>query len=89
MTEHEIYFYIRPFLMARQEKFYTQEELARRANMKQAAIARFELCRGNPTLSFLHDLAEALEMNMTIELKPKSKYDDFFIELLAKESEFR
>jgi len=89
MTEDEVYSYIRRFLTARHDKLYTQAQLAQRAHITQAMLARFELCRANPTLKFLHNLAEALEMEMTIELKPKSEYDDFFKELLARESEFR
>ncbi len=67
----------------------TEDEVYSYIRRFLTALARFELCRANPTLKFLHNLAEALEMEMTIELKPKSEYDDFFKELLARESEFR
>ncbi len=77
------------FLIARHEKLFTQAQLAEKAHTTQAMLSRFEKCKANPSLRFLHNLAEALDMDMRIELDPKSEYDDFFKELLAKESEFR
>lgn len=77
------------FMFARAEKLYTQAQLAEKAHVTQSSLSRFESCRSNPTLKYLHRLAEALDMELQIELEPVSKYDDFFKELLAKESEFR
>jgi len=89
MSEDQVYSYIRRFLMVRQDRLYTQAQLANKVGTTQAAIARFESCKINPTLGFLHNMAEALEVDMRIELDPKSEYDQFFKDLLAKESEFR
>ncbi|MGQ9532581.1 MAG: helix-turn-helix domain-containing protein [Desulfotomaculales bacterium] len=55
----------------RLEKGMTQEMLARRIGTRQAAIARLESGRANPTLGFLRKAAEALDAELEIALRPR------------------
>jgi ribosome-binding protein aMBF1 (putative translation factor) len=49
----------------------SQEELAARMGKQQPAIARFEAARVTPSLAFLQELAEALDLRLTVRLEPK------------------
>ncbi|WP_027717426.1 helix-turn-helix domain-containing protein [Desulfovirgula thermocuniculi] len=62
---------LRAVIKRRIEKGLTQEELARRIGTKQAAIARFENGRVNPTIGFLKKVAAALDAELEVELRPK------------------
>lgn len=57
----------------RLEKGLTQEVLARKVGTKQAAIARLESGRANPTVSFLKRVAGALDAELEIRLRPKEE----------------
>jgi transcriptional regulator with XRE-family HTH domain len=50
----------------------SQEELAAKVGTGQAAISRLESGNANPTLASLAEIAEALDAELRIELKPKS-----------------
>jgi len=47
----------------------TQKEIARRMGTKQSAISRFESGNYNPSLNFMHELAEALGARIKISLE--------------------
>src|SRR6266550_5568833 len=49
----------------------TYEQLAEKMGRKRAVITRFEMGNANPSLSFLQDLAEALDAKLTVRLEPK------------------
>ncbi|MFE7743402.1 multiprotein-bridging factor 1 family protein [Nocardia sp. NPDC057455] len=51
---------------AREQRGWTQTELARRAGMKQHAISRFEAGDSVPTLQTLDRIAAALEVHLNI-----------------------
>ena len=51
-------------LRFRIKKGWTQSELARRANTKQANISRLESGLSNPTLKFIIKLSNALEIDL-------------------------
>jgi transcriptional regulator with XRE-family HTH domain len=51
----------------------SQEELAARMGKQQPAIARFEAARTAPTLAFLQQIAEALDMELSVQLQPKQR----------------
>jgi ribosome-binding protein aMBF1 (putative translation factor) len=46
----------------------TQKQLARKLRTKQSAISRFESGRGNPTVNFLYNIADALGIKIKIEI---------------------
>ena len=50
----------------------TQKELADKLGTGQAVISRLESGNANPTLASLAEIAEALDADLHIELKPKS-----------------
>ena len=52
----------------RRKKGFTQAQLARKLKTKQSAIARLESGRYNPTVSFLRNVAEALDSELKISL---------------------
>jgi transcriptional regulator with XRE-family HTH domain len=54
-------------------KGLTQEELAQRMNTKQESIARLESGRSLPSLNTVRKAAEALDAELKIELRPKSR----------------
>ncbi len=60
---------IRAVIKRRIEKNMSQKELAKKLGTKQSAISRLESGRGNPTLSFMRDLATALGGSLKISLK--------------------
>ncbi len=55
-------------LRARIEKGWSQTELARRVGTKQANISRIEAGLGNPTLSVVKKICEALEVEVLFVL---------------------
>ena len=59
---------IREIIEQRLKKGLTQAQLARRLGTKQSAIARLESGRYNPTISFLSNVAEALDSELKISL---------------------
>ena len=54
----------------REERGWTQTELAERAGMTQSAMARFEAGGTIPTLPVLERIAAALQMRLSIALTP-------------------
>lgn len=70
---------LRPqFELARQVRRYreaaglSQAELAQRMDKQQPAIARFENANVQPSIAFLQQLAEALDLRLVVRLDPKS-----------------
>lgn len=57
------------FIQKRLQKKWTQEDLARRADTKQSAIARLESGRYNPSIAFLKKIAHALDVKLEISLR--------------------
>ena len=53
-------------------KGLTQEELARRVHTRQSAIARLESVNSLPSLSTVKRVAEALDADIDIVVRPKS-----------------
>ena len=47
----------------------TQKALANKIGTKQSAISRLESGRANPSLSFLHKIAKALDTKLEVSLK--------------------
>ena len=56
----------------RRARGLTQEQLAAKMGKQQPAIARFESGRVWPSLAFLQDLAQALDLQVSVRLEPKS-----------------
>ncbi|TCO65519.1 helix-turn-helix domain-containing protein [Actinocrispum wychmicini] len=56
----------------REERGWSQTELATRAGMTQSAMARFEAGGTVPTLPVLERIAGALGMRLAVELRPAS-----------------
>ncbi|GAA3442177.1 helix-turn-helix domain-containing protein [Planomonospora venezuelensis] len=54
----------------REERGWTQSDLARRASMTQSAVARFEAGGTMPTIPLLERLAEALGMRLNVGFQP-------------------
>lgn len=65
------YCLLRSVIERRLEKGMTQEALARKIGTRQAAIARLESGRANPTLGFLQKVADALDAELEIGLRPR------------------
>lgn len=57
----------------RAEHGLTQTELARRLGLKQPAVARMETGEHAPTIRTLLRIAEALEIEILLDIKPSSK----------------
>lgn len=57
-------------IKARIEKKISQRALAKKLKTSQAAISRVEGMSGNPSLSFLKRIAEALNSKLTLKLEP-------------------
>lgn len=47
----------------------SQEELALRAGINRTYVAKIELCKNQPTLSIMFQLAQALECELPVMLK--------------------
>ena len=62
---------IRDVLLRRNELNLSQLQLARRVGTKQPAISRLERGDGNITLTTLRRLANALDADLAISLKPR------------------
>lgn len=56
----------------REERQWSQKELAKRTGMSQPAIARFEAGGTTPTLTVLDRMARAFDMRLTIDITPDS-----------------
>jgi len=63
---------IESIIKRRAELEMTQKELADKLGTGQAVISRLESGNANPTLASLAEIAEALDADLHIELKPKS-----------------
>jgi transcriptional regulator with XRE-family HTH domain len=48
----------------------TYEQLAEKMGRKRAVITRFEMGNSNPSLSFMQELAQALDAKLTVRLAP-------------------
>lgn len=59
-------------IQLRVSKGLTQEELAKRLNTKQASIARLESGSSLPSLSTVKRVAEALDAELDIVVRPKN-----------------
>lgn len=57
---------IRLLIDKRLKEGLTQSELAKKIGTKQSAISRFEAGNANPTIGFLHKLADGLGAKLTI-----------------------
>jgi DNA-binding XRE family transcriptional regulator len=60
---------VRSLIACRRAKGLSQAALAEKVGTKQAAIARLESGRANPTLKFLLKVADALDAE--VELRPR------------------
>ena len=67
-----LYDAITQVIQHRHSRGLTQEQLAAKMGKQQPAIARFESGRVWPSLSFLQDLAEALDLRLIMRLEPKA-----------------
>ena len=56
----------------REERGWSQRELAQLTGMTQRAIARFEAGGTTPTLPILERIANAFDTMLSVELKPKA-----------------
>jgi len=56
----------------RLSKGLTQEELARKVHTRQSAIARLESASSLPSLSTIKRVAEALDADLDIVIRPKT-----------------
>jgi predicted transcriptional regulator len=63
------YEFISQLISKRQERGFTQSELAKKIGTKQSAIARLEAGNVNPSLIFLGKLAAALDMKLRVTLQ--------------------
>lgn len=64
---------IRQLINLRLERGLTQAQLAERMGTKQSAISRLENFGINPTIRYLRQVAEALDANLEIALKPQEQ----------------
>ena len=62
------YAFIAMIIQHRLSKGLSQADLARKIGTKQSAISRLESGRANPTVSFLRDVAKALDEELKILL---------------------
>lgn len=62
---------VRSLIACRQAKGLSQAALAEKVGTKQAAIARLESGRANPTLKFLLKVADALDAEVEVSLRPR------------------
>lgn len=68
-----IYEVIRKLVAYRIDKGITQERLAEKIGTKQSSISRFESSMKLPSLSFLYNVADALNLQLRMEVVPKPK----------------
>ena len=64
---------IKEFVKCRKDQKITQMELARRTGISQPNITRFESGRYNPSLDMMLRIAEALDVQMSIQLNKKTE----------------
>lgn len=55
----------------REQRGWSQTELARAAGMTQSAVARFERGGTVPTLPVLERLAQALDVDLVVQMNPR------------------
>lgn len=55
----------------REEREWTQKQLATQAGMTQSSVARFEAGGTTPTIPVLERLATALEADLIVQVEPK------------------
>lgn len=55
----------------REQRGWSQSELARAAGMTQSAVARFEAGATVPTLPVIERLAEALDADLRVQVTPR------------------
>ncbi|HBH46659.1 MAG: transcriptional regulator [Candidatus Jacksonbacteria bacterium RIFOXYC2_FULL_44_29] len=63
---------INTLIQKRLEKGLTQKEIAEKVGTRQSAISRLESGTYNPSLAFLHKIAEALDTRLQLSLIKKS-----------------
>ncbi len=56
----------------REERGWSQRDLAKLTGMTQPAVARFEAGGTTPTLPILERIAHAFDSTLSVELKPKA-----------------
>lgn len=56
----------------REQHGWSQSELGRRCDMTQSAVARFETGGTVPTLPVLNRLADALDADLVVNVKPRA-----------------
>ena len=56
----------------REERGWSQRDLAKLTGMTQSAIARFEAGGTTPTLPILERIANAFDSTLSVQLKPKA-----------------
>ena len=66
-----LYSIVRDVIGWRHVRGLTQEQLAERMGKQQPAVARFESARVWPSLTFLQELAEALDVRLVVRLEDK------------------
>lgn len=62
---------VKAVIEARAKNGVTQKDLAQKIGTKQSVISRFESGRSNPSLTFLKNLAEALNSDLEIKFIPR------------------
>ncbi|MCL2062237.1 MAG: helix-turn-helix transcriptional regulator [Firmicutes bacterium] len=63
------YIVVREIIKARMENNLTQKQLAEKLGTKQSNISRLESGNYNPSLEFLHKVAESLGKSLHIEFR--------------------
>lgn len=63
----------RQLVRLRKRQGLTQSDLAQKLNTTQSVISRIENGSQNISLSYLHNLADALNAELDIRLRPKAK----------------
>jgi ribosome-binding protein aMBF1 (putative translation factor) len=56
----------------REQRGWSQAQLAQASGMTQSAVARFEAGGTTPTLPVLERLARALDMDLAVEFRPRT-----------------
>lgn len=62
---------VRQYIYARKIKKLTQEQVAQRAGIARTNVSRFESGEYNPTLEMMVKLANAMDMDLVINLEEK------------------
>jgi predicted transcriptional regulator len=63
---------IADIIRLRLDKGLTQEQLAKKVGKQQPAIARLEAGRVQPSIQFLQEIAEALDAELVVQVRPRS-----------------